>query len=255
MNERLLIFAVAATSIATVAIGLRIGAGDDLRAAIVIGAPPPREGGRIAWQVRTQDDDGHTRTRRDASDHGGRFARAASRARSTRARTSTASPRSRPTSPISIWGDRVELDVRDPNGAILARGVASWPSETTKPSIVEHAIVRASRLEGALRMHVAVVRAARSRRANPVACGSRPSRTARRRAIRRSRPRPIRARGRDAVGAAEGSALRARRRRSSSSRAVTRRRRAPREGRSRTRRRLVRRAPDRRGRDARPRAD
>ncbi|HEY2367836.1 MAG TPA: hypothetical protein VGH87_15670, partial [Polyangiaceae bacterium] len=61
MNERFFIVGVAAASIAIVAIGLRVGAGDEIRAAIVIGAPPPREGGRIAWQVRTQDDDFHTR--------------------------------------------------------------------------------------------------------------------------------------------------------------------------------------------------
>ena len=156
MNERFFIVGVAATSIAIVAIGLRIGAADEIRAAIVIGAPPPREGGRIAWQVRTQDDDGHTRVAAALP------ISVTLRARGTesvfRAATNVDGVAEIAADvPGLVFGDRVEIDVRDEHGGMLARGVATWPAPAPKPVIIEHAIARPTRSEGALRMHVAVL--------------------------------------------------------------------------------------------------
>jgi len=157
VNERFFIVGVAAASIAIVAIGLRIGAADEIRAAIVIGAPPPREGGRIAWQVRTQDDDGHTRVaaalpitvtlRAHGTENVFHVATNVDGVAEIAADV-----------PGFVFGDRVEIEVHDEQGGLLARGVATWPSdkEKAKPAILEHAIARPSRSEGALRMHVAV---------------------------------------------------------------------------------------------------
>lgn len=155
MNERFFIVGVAAASIAIVAIGLRIGAADEIRAAIVIGAPPPREGGRIAWQVRTQDDDGHTRVAAALP------ITVTLRARGTESVFHVATnvdgvAEIAADVPGLVFGDRIELDVRDEHGGLLARGIAKWPAEIAKPTILEHAIARPSRSEGALRMHVAV---------------------------------------------------------------------------------------------------
>jgi hypothetical protein len=155
MNERIVIVGVAAASIAIVAIGLRVGAADEIRAAIVIGAPPPREGGRIAWQVRTQDDDGHTREAAALP------ISVTLRARGTKSVVHTATnvdgvAEIAADVPGIVFGDRVEIEVRDEHGGMLARGVATWPSTPAKPAIIEHAIARPTRSEGALRMHVAV---------------------------------------------------------------------------------------------------
>jgi hypothetical protein len=155
VNERVFIVAVAAASIAIVAIGLRVGAADEVRAAIVIGAPPPREGGRLAWQVRTQDDDGHTRTAAALPIIATLRARGVERVFHVATNVDGVAELAADV-PDLRYGDRVELDVRDDHNGVLARGVATWPAIPPKPSIVEHAIARPTRSEGALRMHVAV---------------------------------------------------------------------------------------------------
>ncbi len=180
-SERAWILVVAVTSIATVAIGLRVGAPDAMRAAIVTGAPPPRSGGKLAWQVRTQDDDGHTRTAASLPIHVVVRARVDGSAEGGTARTPDAGSAKRDVAngnaertfdlvtnvdgvaelaadvPDVHYGDRVELEVRDGQGAVLARGVATWPPAQPKPTIFERAVVRASRSDGALRMTVAVL--------------------------------------------------------------------------------------------------
>jgi hypothetical protein len=154
VNERFFIVGVAAASIAIVAIGLRIGAADEIRAAIVIGAPPPREGGRIAWQVRTQDDDGHTRVAAALPIKVTLRARGKENAFQVATNVDGVAEIAADV-PGLVFGDRVELDVRDEQGGVLARGVVTWPAPM-KPTILEHAIARPTRSEGALRMHVAV---------------------------------------------------------------------------------------------------
>ncbi len=156
INPRVLILIVAVMSIATVAIGLRVGAPEPMRAAIVIGAMPARGVSGVAFQIRTQDDDNHSRT-----------------ASSTKV---TAVLRSRGSESVFhvdtnvdgvaeiffsakglVAGDPIELDLRDPSGVALARGNVTWPKDLPKPTLLEHAILRPSRLEGTLRMRVAVL--------------------------------------------------------------------------------------------------
>ena len=159
MNDRALIALVAATSIAMVAIGLRVGAGERVRAAVVMGAPLPRGGGRAAWQLRTEEDDGHTRT-----------AVASAFSATIRARGATRELRGVTDvdgvaelafdAPGLAEGDAIELDVRDGRGAVLARGSAKWPGAMPRPSIAEHQALRPARLDGALRMRVALLDAA-----------------------------------------------------------------------------------------------
>jgi hypothetical protein len=155
MNERFFIVGVAAASIAIVAIGLRVGAGDEIRAAIVIGAPPPREGGRIAWQVRTQDDDFHTRVAAALPISVTLRARGTERVIHAATNVDGVAEIAAEV-PDLAYGDRVELDVRDEHGGLLARGVAAWPAERAKPKIAPHAFALPTRSEGALRMRVAV---------------------------------------------------------------------------------------------------
>jgi hypothetical protein len=159
-SERAWILVVAVTSIATVAIGLRVGAPDAMRAAIVVGAPPPRSGGKLAWQVRTQDDDLHTRTAASLPIHVVVRARVAS-GNTERAFDVTTNvdgvAEITADVPDVRWGERVELEVRDGQGVVLARGVAAWPPAQPKPTILERTVVRASRSEGALHMTVAVL--------------------------------------------------------------------------------------------------
>ncbi|HEX3344763.1 MAG TPA: hypothetical protein VHS09_09335, partial [Polyangiaceae bacterium] len=55
--ERLLLLAAPAAAMATVALGLRIGAGHAVRAAVVYGAPPSGAGTGLAWQVVAFDEE------------------------------------------------------------------------------------------------------------------------------------------------------------------------------------------------------
>jgi hypothetical protein len=55
-TERILLVSTPAIAVATVALGLRIGAGSAVRAAVVVGAPASRSGG-LAWQVIVFDED------------------------------------------------------------------------------------------------------------------------------------------------------------------------------------------------------
>ncbi len=151
-----IILLVAVMSIATVAIGLRVGAGETVRAAIVNAAPLPRGGGHAAWQLRTQDDDGRMRTAAVT-----RFVVVA-RARGVE-RTVTGATNVDGVAEFDLDvpelsnGDRIELDIRDDHGKVLALGVVAWPKVMPKPLTVDHTVLRPSRSEGALRMRVAVL--------------------------------------------------------------------------------------------------
>jgi len=155
LSDRVSFAAVAAASIATVAIGLRVGAGDWMRAAIVTGAPLPRGGGRAAWQLRTQTDDLHSRTALETPFVATVRARGVERV--VRGTTDADGVAELPfDAPGLATGDTVELDVRDARGAVLARGRAAWPKAPLAEGRAD-ARLRASRDEGALRMRVAVL--------------------------------------------------------------------------------------------------
>ena len=159
MNDRAVIAAVAALSIATTAVGLRVGAGESVRAAILVGAPLARGGGHAALQLRTQEDDGRTRSAVST-----RFS-ATLRAKGA-ARTFSGATNADGVAEIELDapgladGDPIDVDVTDGRGGVLARGCARWPAEIPRPTIVEHEAVRPSRDEGAIRMRVAILDAA-----------------------------------------------------------------------------------------------
>lgn len=156
MNPRIPILLVAVMSIATVAVGLRVGAGDTMRAALVIGAPLPRGGGRAAWQVRTQEDDGRTRTA--VSAHVVAHVRVRGTERVIDTQTNLDGVVELPfDAPDLATGDRVELDVRDGANQVLAHGDATWPKPNVAPNIAEDISLRPSRSEGAVKMSVAVL--------------------------------------------------------------------------------------------------
>lgn len=157
MNPRISIMLVAVMSITTVAIGLRFGARDPVRAALVIGAPLPRGGGRAAWQVRTQEDDGHLRTAIITHIVARVRARGVERTFDTTTNLDGVAELAFE-APDLATGDRIEIDVRDASTkAVLARGDAAWPKDPLAPIIASDIKLRPSRVEGAVKMSVAVL--------------------------------------------------------------------------------------------------
>ncbi len=142
-------------SIATVALGLRMGAGDPMRAAIVVGAGVPRSPGGTAWQLRTQEDDGFTRTA---------ISIPATVKLTSRSHTVDLDLQTNLDGvaelPFKIegfaTGDAVHIDVRDKSGAVLAQGDAAWPKEILHASVASDVALRAARAEGDVKMSVAV---------------------------------------------------------------------------------------------------
>ena len=159
MSERGLIAIVAAVTIATVAIGLRVGAGESVRAAIVMGAPLPEGGGRAVFQLRTQEDDGRTRTAVSSP-----FS-AVIRARGVEKKfTGTTNVDGIAElafdAPGLVAGDPIEFDVRDDRGGVLANGTGVWPSPMPAETVLDHQALQSSRSEGSLRVRVALERSA-----------------------------------------------------------------------------------------------
>jgi len=157
MNARALIAMVAAMSIAIVALGLRVGAGETVRAAIVMGAPLGRDG-LGAWQLRTQEDDGHTRTAISTPFVARVTARGESR--TIEGATNVDGVAEIPLDSKDLAeGDDVAFDVRDAAGAVLAQGHARWPDSKSAagvaPKIADDVALRPTRSEGAVRMSVA----------------------------------------------------------------------------------------------------
>jgi len=155
VRSRLWLVVVAVLSIATLAVGLRVGAGDAVRAAIVYGAPLPAGGGHAAWQLRTELDDGRERTAETTA-----FT-ATVRARGV-TRTIQGATNDDGVAEIAFeapglaTGDEVELEVRDARGLLLAQGQADWPKAPPRRE-APRGLLRPTRVEGALRLSVAVL--------------------------------------------------------------------------------------------------
>jgi hypothetical protein len=172
VNDRIAFAVVAVLSIATLAIGLRVGAGEAMHAAIVNGAPLPKGGGRLAWQLRTEADDLHSRTEistrftatvraRVGGSAAGGTPQAKTIERVVRGATNLDGIAELAfDAPGLAWGDPVELDVRDGRGGVLARGAATWPAAPPKHQLVEPSRLRPARSTGALRMRVSILGAA-----------------------------------------------------------------------------------------------
>jgi hypothetical protein len=156
VNERRLIGIVAAMSVATVAIGLRAGAGETVRAAIVMGAPLPRGGGRVALQLRTQEDDGHTRTAISSPFSATIRARGTERKFSGKTNVDGVAELAFD-APELAAGDPIDFDVKDDRGGVLARGAGAWPRPMPSQTVLDHQSLRAARDEGALRMRVSLL--------------------------------------------------------------------------------------------------
>ena len=154
-STRSWLVAVAILSIATMAVGLRVGAGNPVLAAVVYGAPLPDGGGRAAWQLRTQSDDGRNRT-----DEATPFT-AVIRGRGVE-KTITGATNEDGVAELAfdapglVPGDDVDVDVRDGHGALLAQGKVAWPV-APPPREQPRGLLRPTRTEGALRLSVAVL--------------------------------------------------------------------------------------------------
>jgi hypothetical protein len=155
VRSRLWLVVVAVLSIATLAVGLRVGAGNAVRAAVVYGAPLPAGGGHATWQLRTEVDDGRERT-----------AVATAFTATVRARGVTRTIRGTTNddgvaevafdAPGLAAGDDVEIEVRDARGALLARGNSAWPEAPPRRE-QPRGMLRPTRIEGTLRLSVAVL--------------------------------------------------------------------------------------------------
>lgn len=148
MSARFLIVVVALLSIATVALGLRVGAGGAIRAAVVMGAPLSHDHG--AWQLHVQEEDGPVRTAVETP---------FTVTLHTRSGVQTAAGVTNVDGigEVAFTGEPVDLVVNDDQGRELARGAVRDAVAQAASVVVERAALRASRVEGPLRMRVAVL--------------------------------------------------------------------------------------------------
>jgi hypothetical protein len=162
MRYRTLLIVVAPiVAVATLMIGLRVGAEDAVRAAVVFGAPPPRplEGGKttLAWQVLTLL---HDRGVRETIPIAGLTVVA--RARGQEARWEGESNEDGIAEPRLVFdklevGDPVALEVwAEGDPAPLAKGEASWAVPAGPTSGERESAVRPSKRKGAVALDVAV---------------------------------------------------------------------------------------------------
>ncbi len=154
MRLRALLVLVPVLAIAIVAVGLRIGAGDAMRAAIVHGAHLPRGGGRLAWQVVTLFEDTGVRETITTPLHV--TARTGGHETHLDTRTNADGVAELDLDmPGLTEGAPLTLDVRDANDHVLASGAVRWKPEEV--SEVRREFVRPSLREGALAIDVAVL--------------------------------------------------------------------------------------------------
>ncbi len=144
-------------AVATLALGLRVGASPAVRAAVVYGAPPAAGHRGLAWQILTLIDD---RGVKEAIPLGHVTVLARARGQEARWDGSTHADGF-----AEVWldlpgvssGDAVSLEVRAPDEASpLASGPASWPADADRAAKAGPAFARASKRDGDLLIDVAV---------------------------------------------------------------------------------------------------
>jgi hypothetical protein len=144
-------------AVATLAVGLRMGASPAVRAAVVYGAPPSADHRGLAWQIVTLLDDRGVQEAIPLP-HLTVFARA--RGLESRWDGSTNADGVAEAwldLPGVSFGDVVSLEVVAPDESRpLASGLASWPEEVARPLPEGPALVRSSRRDGDLVVDVAV---------------------------------------------------------------------------------------------------
>jgi hypothetical protein len=144
-------------AVATLAVGLRIGASPAVLAAVVYGAPPAAEHMGLAWQILTLIDDRGVQEA-IALPHVSVFARA-------RGLESRWDGGTNADGVAEAWfdlpgvsaGDPVSLEVRTPDEEWpLASGLASWPADVARDALNRSTFVRSSKSDGDLVIDVAV---------------------------------------------------------------------------------------------------
>ncbi|HEX7600912.1 MAG TPA: hypothetical protein VF316_04875 [Polyangiaceae bacterium] len=152
MRTRMLLAAVPVVTVLAVALGLRIGAKADVRAAILHGAPLPKGGGRLAWQMNTMREESSVRetlsTPFRATFH------AASGAVEVRGATNEDGVAEIVAEiPGLHEGDALSVDIVDEQGASLGAGAVRW---STAPREEHHDAVHATLRKGEVRLDVMV---------------------------------------------------------------------------------------------------
>jgi hypothetical protein len=144
-------------AVATLALGLRVGASPAVQAAVVYGARPAADDRGLAWQIVTLVDDRGVQEAITLA-----HVSVVARARGMEARWDGSTNAD---GVAEVWlnlpgvsaGDAVSLEVRAPNERTpLASGLVSWPSEIARDAAVGPAFVRSSKREGDLAIDVAV---------------------------------------------------------------------------------------------------
>jgi hypothetical protein len=154
MPRRVLLFLVPLLTVAIVALGLRVGAKDEVTAAIVHGAPLPRDGGRFAWSLSTFREASGVREVVALPFH------AVVRARGTTVRIDGATNEDGAaelgaTIPGLGAGDPIALEITDDQGEVLAAGDATGLDAL--PTRAEHReLVHATVDDGDLTVKIAV---------------------------------------------------------------------------------------------------
>jgi hypothetical protein len=151
-GERLLLLVTPLLTMAVVALGLRVGAGSAVRAAMVYGAPPSNSGLGLAWQLVTFDEDHGVREPVALPDV---EVTAVSASREAHWRGATNDDGAAEMLLALPSADAVHIEVRA-GGLLLARGDASVPSVIPRAT-ASSAWTRFARREGNVALDVTVL--------------------------------------------------------------------------------------------------
>jgi hypothetical protein len=144
-------------AVATMAVGLRLGASPSVRAAVVYGAPPSRDHAGLAWQLLTLVDD---RSVKEAVAMPGLSVVARAGEREARWEGATNAD-----GVAEMWldlpgvaaGDAVSIEVRaSGEKAPLATGAVAWPSDAARDVPAGPSFARPSKQDGELLIEVAI---------------------------------------------------------------------------------------------------
>ncbi len=159
MPRRILLFVVPLLTVAIVALGLRVGAKDEVNAGIVHGAPLPQGGGRLAWSLATFREASGVREVLSTPYHATFRAKGTTVTLDGTTNTDGIAELSA-TIPGFMPGDPIAVDVRDGAGAELVAGDVHWPEDCRgigPPNRGEHReLVHATTREGELDVSIAV---------------------------------------------------------------------------------------------------